>query len=135
MNTFILLAIIIIPALLVIVLITRMNRDQLRRVQEMQGKETEFDSNFRRAVEGEANVIRKNETIVANSGGFAKVDLQVEVQLPGNAPYQVSTCWLVEVDKRDLVLPGRKIPVKVDPKRPLKVFPNVPWAKFWIFGK
>ena len=135
MNNAIKLILILIPAILFIVLITRMSRNQMRHVQEMQGKELEFEGSFRHALEAEVKVISKSETIVPNAGSFAKVDLQVEVQLPGKAPYQVSTCWLVEVDSLDQVLPGGKIPVKVDPKKPLKVFPNVPWAKFWIFGK
>ncbi|MBE3038833.1 MAG: hypothetical protein IMZ62_08490, partial [Chloroflexi bacterium] len=79
--------------------------------------------------------ISKSETIASNAGGFAKVDLQVEIQLPGKAPYQISTCWLVEVDSLEQVLPGKNVPVKVDPKKPLLIFPNVPWVKPWVFWK
>jgi hypothetical protein len=79
-------------------------------------------------------VISKSETIAPNAGGFAKVDLQVAVQRPGKAPYQISTCWLVKVDSLDQVLPSKNVPVKVDPKKPLRIFPDVPRAKPWIFG-
>jgi hypothetical protein len=127
----ILFAIILIP----IILITRLNRNQWRHVQEMQGKDPEFEGGFRYAIETAANVISKSEMITPNAGGFAKVDLQVEVQLPDKAPYQISTCWLVKVDSLDQVMPGKNVPVKVDPKKPLRIFPNVPWAKPWIFGK
>ncbi|MBE3117190.1 MAG: hypothetical protein NTW99_02750 [Chloroflexi bacterium] len=138
MNTIsmvILLAIILIPAILIVILIMRLNRSQWRHVQEMRGKVSEFEGGFRHAIEAGANVISKNETIASNAGGFAKVDLQVEIQLPGKAPYQISTCWLVEVDSLEQVLPGKNVPVKVDPKKPLRIFPNVPWAKPWVFGK
>ncbi|MDP2994202.1 MAG: hypothetical protein Q8N46_03660 [Anaerolineales bacterium] len=138
MNTIdmvILLAIILIPAILIVILIMRLNRSQWRHVQEMWGKVSEFEGGFRHAIEAGANVISKNETIASNAGGFAKVDLQVEIQLPGKAPYQISTCWLVEVDSLEQVLPGKNVPVKVDPKKPLRIFPNVPWAKPWVFGK
>ncbi len=134
MNTVIVLVIILIPALLVALLITRMNRSQWRRVQEMKGKDTELEGGFLQAIAAGAIVISKSETIVPNAGGYAKVDLQVEVQLSGKAPYQVSTCWLVELDSLNQVLPGKNVPVKVNPKKPLKVFPNVPWAKLWVFG-
>ncbi len=134
MNTAFLLLIILIPASIVVLVITRLNRNQWRRVQDMDGKDTEFEAGFRRRIEAAANVISKTETIVPNAGGFAKVDLQVEVQLPGKAPYQVSTCWLVEVASLDQVSPGKNVPVKVDPKKPAHIFPNVPWAKSWIFG-
>jgi hypothetical protein len=115
-------------------LITRLKRNQWQRVQEMQGKGSEFEGDFRHAIDAEANVITKREVIAPNAGGYAKVDLQMEVQLPGKALYQVSTCWLVKVDSLDLVLPGRNVAVKVNPKQPLRIFPNVPWAKPWIFG-
>ncbi len=134
-NTIILSVIILFPVILTGILITRLNRSQLRRVQELQEKNLEFESGIRRSIEAGVIVISKNETIAPNAGGFAKVDLQVEVQLPGKAPYQVSTCWLVEVDSLDKVSPGKNVSVSVDLKKPLRVFPNVPWAKPWIFGK
>jgi hypothetical protein len=130
-----LLAIILIPAILVAIIITRLNRNQWRHVQDAQGKALEFEGGFRHAIEFEANVISKSEMIVPNAGGFAKVDLRLELQLPGQAPYQVSTCWLVKVDSLEMVLPGIKVPVKVDLKKPLRIVPNVTWAKPWIFGK
>jgi preprotein translocase subunit YajC len=134
-NTVILLVIILIPAILILILITRLNRNQWRHAQERQEKISGFEVGFRHSIEAGAIVISKSETIAPNAGGFAKVDLQVEVQLPGKAPYQISTCWLVEVDSLDQVSPGKNVPVRVDPKKPLRVFPNVPWAKPWIFGK
>jgi len=134
-NTVILLVIILIPAILIFILITRLNRNQWRLAQERQKNISEFESGFRHSLEVGAIVISKSETIAPNAGGFAKVDLQVEVQLPGKAPYQISTCWLVKVDSLDQVLPGKNVPVRVNPKKPLRVFPNVPWAEPWIFGK
>jgi hypothetical protein len=134
-STVILLAIILIPAALIIILTMRMNHNQRRRAQEMQGKGVEFERSFHHAIESVAIVISKSVTIAPNAGGFAKVDLQLEVQLPGKAPYQISTCWLVEVDSLEQVLPGKNVPVKVDPNKPLRIFPNIPWAKPWIFGK
>jgi len=135
MNVVFVLALILLPAILVALLITRLNRNQWRHVQERQGKDPGFESGIRHAMEATAIVISKSETIAENAGGFAKVDLQMEVQLPGRALYQVSTCWLVRVDSLDQVSPGKNVPVKVDPKIPLKIFPAAPWATLWIFGK
>jgi len=138
MNTIsiiILLGIILIPATLVAILVTRLNRNQWRHVQEMQENNTEFVGGFRNAIETGVKVISKRETIAPNAGGFAKVDLQVEVILPDKAPYQISTSWLVEVNSLERVLPGKIVPVKVDLKKPQWILPNVSWAKPWIFGK
>jgi hypothetical protein len=134
-NIIIILAVILIAIILIIVVTMRLNRNLIRRVQEMLEQEPDFAAGFRNAIVVEAKVISKSETIVPNAGGYAKVDLQVMIQLPDNAPSQVTTCWLVEVGSLDLVLPGRKVPVKVDPNKPLKIIPKVPWAKPWIFGK
>lgn len=133
MDNIILVALILIPAALVVIMITRLNRNQWRHVQEMRGKDTGFVNNIRHAMEATAIVISKNEIIAPNAGGFAKVDLQLEVHLPGKSPYQVSTCWLVKVDSLDQVAPGRNIPVKLDSKKTERPFPNVPWATPWIF--
>jgi hypothetical protein len=134
MNTIIILGILLIPLILIVVIIRRLNQNQWRRVQEMQGHEPVIYGGIRNALEVEANVISKNETIVENAGGYAKVDFKVLVQLPDKAPYQISTCWLVKVDSLVLILPGRNVPIKVDPHKTQKILPNVPWAQPWIFG-
>jgi hypothetical protein len=134
-NTVILLVIVLIPAGLIFILVTRLNRNQWQLAQERQKKISEFEGGFCHMITAGAIIISKSETITPNAGGFAKVDLQVEVQFPGKAPYQSSTCWLVKVDSLDQISTGKNVLVKVDPKKPLRVFPNVPWAEPWIFGK
>jgi hypothetical protein len=129
------LGILLIPVILVVAVITHLNRNQWRRVQEMQGHDVDFDPALGNAIEGDVIVISNNQKIVPNAGGFAKVDLQVDVRLLGKNHYQASTIWLVDVGSLDMVLPGRVVPIKVDPQKPNKIVPNVPWAKLWIFGK
>lgn len=133
-NIIIKLFIIIIPLILIVAIVRRQNRHQQQRIQEIKGYEPVFERSFRNAIEVEANVISNNQTIVPNAGGFAKVDLQIEIRLPGKAPYLVTTCWLVNVDSLDLILPGQNVPIKVDPRKAKRIIPNVPWAKPWIFG-
>ena len=91
-------------------------------------------SGLRDAIEAGANVISKSETIAPNAGGFAKVDLQVEIHLPDKAPNQISTRCLVEVDSQDQVLPGMSVPVKVDQKKATAYFSKCSLGKaqdFW----
>jgi len=124
--------IILVPAVVIVLLLIRMNRNQFR---SMESHISVFEGGPRHAVEAEVSVISKKEIIAPNAGNIAKVDLLVEVHLPGNAPYQVATCWLVELDSLDQIQPGKNLPVKVDPKQPVRVFPNVPWARLWVFGR
>ena len=134
MNSILTFFIILIPAGLVFFLIIRMNRTQLRRAEDMRGKEAEFTSDFRHGLNGTAIVISKNEIIAPNAGGFAKVDCQLEVQLPGRASYQITTSWLVKVESLGQLAIGAKVPVIVHPKKPNQIQPDIPWAKPWIFG-
>jgi hypothetical protein len=134
LDTIILVALILIPATLVIILVRRLNRNQWRHIQEMQSENSGFEPRIRNAIETEATVISKNETITPNAGGFAKVDLQLEVTLANEPARLVSTCWLVKVESLDQVSPGKQVPIKVDPKKPIRVYPNAPWATTWIFG-
>jgi hypothetical protein len=103
-------------------------------MQERQGKDAEFIGGFRHGIETTATVISKSEIIVPNAGNFAKVDLLLEVHLPDKAPVQIPTCWLVKQDALDQVLPGKDVPIKVDPKKPSRILPNITWAKPWVFG-
>jgi hypothetical protein len=134
-DFFILPVIILISAILIVILITRLNRKLWQRAQAMLKNDPGFEAGFRHGIETEAKVISKNETIVPNAGGYAKVDLQMEVQLPDKEACQIPACWLVEIESMDKVSPGKNVPVKVDPRIPMRMIPNIPWAKPWIFGK
>jgi hypothetical protein len=134
LNNFLIIAVIILPAILIVFLISRMNQNQLRHIQDMGARELGFDVVMRHPMDAVAKVISKTEKIASNAGGFAKVDLQVEIQLAGETPSRISTCWLVEVESLDQLLPGMTVSVKLDPKNPLQIYPCVPWAKPWVFG-
>jgi hypothetical protein len=135
-SSFIILSgVILIIGILIVILITRLNRNLWQRVQEMEVKGRGFTSGFRSGIETDAKIINKSEIITPNAGGYAKVNLDVEIQLPNKPAYQISTCWLVEVDSLDQVLPGKNIPIKIDPRKPSRIIPNIAWAKPWIFGK
>jgi hypothetical protein len=83
----------------------------------------------------QARVISKKETIRPEAAGIAKVDLELEIQFPQGAPVQVTTCWLVEIPSLPQLEAGNNVQVKFDPKKPKRVFPVVPWARLWLFGK
>jgi hypothetical protein len=134
LNIFLIIVVIVLPAILIVILISRMDQNQLHHIQEMKGRELDFDVVMRHPMDAVAKVISKTEKIASNAGGFAKVDLQVEIQLAGERPSRISTCWLVEVDSLDQLLPGKTVSVKLDPKNPLQICPCVPWAKPWVFG-
>lgn len=65
-----------------------------------------------------------------DSGVRVRVEMQLEVHMPGSQPYQATTTWLVEQDALAYVEEGKEVSLKVDPLGPQYVYPNGPWAKF-----
>jgi hypothetical protein len=59
----------------------------------------------------------------------ARVELTIEVHLPGTPAYQAKTTWLVDQDALGYVEAGKDVNLKVDPQGPEYVFPNGPWAQ------
>jgi hypothetical protein len=60
---------------------------------------------------------------------MARVEMQLEVHMPGTPAYQAKTTWLVEQDSLAAVQEGKEIALKVDPLGPKYVYPNGTWAK------
>jgi hypothetical protein len=65
-----------------------------------------------------------------NTFRMARVDLQLEVHMPGTPAYQAGTTWLVEQESLASVEEGKEVSVKVDPLDPKYIYPNGTWAKF-----
>jgi hypothetical protein len=81
-----------------------------------------------RAVWAWAKVLSSSQGAV-NSFRMARVEMQLEVHMPGTPAYQAKTTWLVEQDSLAAVQEGKEIALKVDPLGPKYVYPNGTWAK------
>jgi hypothetical protein len=81
-----------------------------------------------RAVWAWAKVLSSKQGAV-NSYHMARVEMQLEVHMPGSPAYQAKTTWLVEQDALPAVEVGKEIALKVDPQGPQYVYPNGTWAK------
>lgn len=60
----------------------------------------------------------------------ARVEMDLEVHLPGSEPYPAATAWLVDAEALEYVEVGKEVPAKIDPAEPQYVYPNGRWAKF-----
>ena len=81
-----------------------------------------------RAVWAWAKVLSSSQGTVS-SFRMARVEMQLEVHMPGSPAYQAKTTWLVEQDSLAAVQEGKEISLKVDPLGPQHVYPNGTWAK------
>jgi len=135
MNQFGIIAIVLLPVLLIVFIIYRLNQKKAERVRD--GQRTLDDSVvwLRNTPPLPALVVSTKETLNPEAHDIAKMDLVLEIQLPQGDPVQVSTCWLVEIPSLSQLKPGMSVLVKFDPKKPQRVFPAVPWARAWLFGK
>jgi hypothetical protein len=81
-----------------------------------------------RAVWAWAKVLSSSQGTV-NSFRMARVEMNLEVHMPGSPAYQARTAWLVEQDALPSVEVGKEIALKVDPLGPQYIYPNGTWAK------
>ena len=93
-------------------------------------KTAKVDLNTRRdrAVWAWAKVLAATVGTV-NLANQARVELTLEVHLPGTPAYQATTTWLVDQEALGYVEVGKDVNLKVDPQGPEYVFPNGPWAQ------
>jgi hypothetical protein len=65
-----------------------------------------------------------------NAVGMARVEMQLDVHMPGTPAYRATTTWMVEEEALAFVQQGKEIALKVDPLGLQYVYPNGSWAKF-----
>ena len=81
-----------------------------------------------RAVWAWAKVLASSQGAL-NTYRMAKVEMNLEVHLPGSPAYPAKVTWLVEQDALEAVQEGKEIALKVDPQGPQHIYPNGTWAK------
>ena len=81
-----------------------------------------------RAVWAWARVLSSSQGAL-NTYRMAKVEMNLEVHLPGSPAYPAKVTWLVEQDALAAVQEGKEIALKVDPLGPQHIYPNGTWAK------
>lgn len=81
-----------------------------------------------RAVWAWANILNSTQGPVS-SFGVAKVEMELDVHLPGTPAYPAKVIWLVDKESLGYVEKGKELALKVDPLGPDHIYPNGSWAK------
>ena len=123
MTDFLLIAL---PILTVVVFVWYFTR--LRRSRKPKPEKVDEHTRQGRAVWAWAKILSSNQEPV-NTYHVARVDLQLEVHMPGNPAYQVKTTWLVDQESLAYIEEGKEVSLKVDPLGPEHVYPSGSWAK------
>lgn len=101
---------------------------RLRRSRKPKKEKVDETTRQERAVWAWAKILSSNQGPV-NTYRMARVELQLEIHMPGTPAYQASTTWLVEEESLASVETGKEISLKVDPQGLEYIYPSGSWAK------
>jgi hypothetical protein len=101
---------------------------RMRRPRKPKTAKDDHRTRQERAVWAWAKILSASQGPV-NTFHMARVELHLEVHMPGSPAYQAKTIWLVEQESLSSVEDGKEISLKVDPLAPEYVYPNGAWAK------
>ncbi len=108
-----------------------------RQAAQAQRRHAQVEAAQARALWGGATVVnlRNDPRVAAAPGehGLVRVSLRLEVQANSGEKYQATTEWLVEPYAVAYVQPGQSLSVKIDTQDPAIIYPNAPWARYWVW--
>jgi hypothetical protein len=102
---------------------------RMRRPRKPKPTKDDHRTRQERAVWAWAKILTASQAPV-NTFRMARVELQLEIHMPGSPAYQARTTWLVEQESLASIEEGKEISLKVDPLDPKYVYPNGAWAKY-----
>jgi hypothetical protein len=102
---------------------------RMRRPRKPKAAKDDHRTRQERAVWAWGKVISASQGAV-NTFRMARVEMTLEVHMPGTPAYQGKTTWLVEQDALASVEESKEISLKVDPLDPKYIYPNGSWAKY-----
>jgi len=101
---------------------------RMRRPRKPKPTKDDHRTRQERAVWAWAKILSASQGPV-NTFHMARVELQLEVHMPGTPAYQARAVWLVEQESLASLEEGKEISLRVDPLAPQYVYPNGAWAK------
>jgi hypothetical protein len=101
---------------------------RMRREGKPKKKKVDESTRRERAVWAWAKILDAKPGSVS-SFGVSRVEMNLEVHLPGTSPYPAKVTWLVDKESLDYVEVGKEVPLRVDPEGPDHIYPNGSWAK------
>ncbi len=109
--------------LVMVVIILVFNRMNPQKKKEADNPATRLAG----AIWGWATVLSATST-PAKTGDMLRVELELEVHVPGLEPYAARTVWMVNPEAAEYVAVGKDVSVKVNPSSPKYVYPHASWA-------
>ncbi len=114
------------PLLTIVVAIYFLNR--MRKGRKSKVVKVDEHTRQERAVWAWATIQSATQGPVS-SFGVSRVEMDLEVHLPGTPVYPAKVTWLVDKDSLGYVETGKELSLKVDPLGPEHIYPNGSWAQ------
>ena len=101
---------------------------RMRRPRKSKTAKDDPTTRQERAVWAWAKILSSSQGAI-NTFRMARVEMTLEIHMPGSPAYQAKVTWLVEQDALASIEEGKEVALKVDPQGPQFVYPNGTWAK------
>ena len=101
---------------------------RMRKPRKPKNAKVDERTRQERAVWAWANILSSSQGPVS-SFGVARVEMDLEVHLPGTPVYPAKITWLVDKESLAFIEAGKELTLKVDPLGPKYIYPNGSWAK------
>jgi hypothetical protein len=88
---------------------------------------------FANALDAQARILSiANSTVLRDIRGKLKVELSLEIQFPYEESYTANATWEIDITAIAHIQPRQTVAVRVDTDEKTIIYPNVPWATYWI---
>ena len=88
---------------------------------------------FANALDAQARILSiANSTVLRDIRGKLKVELSLEIQFPYEESYTANATWEIDITAIAHIQPRQTVAVRVDTDEKTTIYPNVPWATYWI---
>ena len=88
---------------------------------------------FSNALYAQARVLSINNSMVLRDvRGKLKVSLSLEIHMLNDDSYTANATWEIYLTAIAHIQPGQTVAVRVDTDEKTTIYPNVPWATYWI---
>jgi len=92
-----------------------------------------YDKRFANALDAQARVLSIDNTMVLRDvRGKLMVAISLEIYVPNAKAYTANTTWEIDITAVATIQPGQVVAVKVDADEKSTIYPNVPWAMYWL---
>jgi hypothetical protein len=129
MGYFILIAIAIIIAAVVVFILVFLSREK-RKAEQFSQRNQKYLDRQDSATWGKAIITNANGGVSGDGATQVRIKLTLDVFPPDGTPYRASTTWLVDITALGSIQQGEEIQIKIDAADNKMIYPAFPWAKY-----